>query len=424
LDLAQAKFLVAHVETLEKALAAAKIYGLPESNILIFGETGAADTIRCVDDTLLSGEELGTPIEYTKEEIKNNPAFLYFTSGTTGTKKAVMITQYSLCSSIHMNDWPYNDSNILSYTEFHHVSALLTTMHLPLYFGSTSFIMAHYSLRNFCAAIQNHQIHMTTTQPYIISALANDSISKEYDLSSLRGVVCGGAALDNSITRLAKEKLNLAVLNVYAMTECLGGMATNPAVTLANGTGYLASGFTARLVDEDGNDVPEGETGELWLKGPASAIGYYRNPEATAQTFDSDGYVHTGDLFKRNQDGLFTYVDRSKDLIKYLLHHIYPNEIEKVIMTHPAVLDCAVIGIYNSKLATELPRAYVELVEGEFKDEVIESELLEYANSQLPDPKRLRGGVVIVNSFPRTPFGKIQRRLLQGIGQTGRKVTA
>jgi acyl-coenzyme A synthetase/AMP-(fatty) acid ligase len=424
LEVVKAKYLIAHVETLDRALAAAKIHGLPESNILIFGDTGAPDCIRCVDGTLLDGEELGTPIEYTKEEIMNDPAFLYFTSGTTGRKKAVMVTQYAICSSVHMKDWPYHNVNILSYTEFHHASALLTTMHLPIYFGSTSFIMAHYSLRNFCAAVQNHQIHMTTTQPYVISALANNEITKEYDISSLKGVVCGGAALDNSITRLAKEKLGLPVLNVYAMTECLGGFDTTPAITLANGTGHLAYGFSAKLVDEEGNEVPEGEMGELWLKGPTSAGGYYRNPEATADTFDSEGYVHTGDLFKRDQDGLFTYVDRSKDLIKYLLHHIYPSEIEKIIMTHSAVVDCAVIGVYSSEFATELPRAYVQLVEGEAEKKDMKRELLEYAHSQLSDAKHLRGGIVFIDSFPRTPSGKIQRRFLRDTVRTDSKVIA
>lgn len=415
MEVVQAKYLIAHVETLEKALAAAKIYGLSEANILVFGDTGAIDTIRCVDDTLYSSEELGTPIEYTKEEIMNDPVYLYFTSGTTGRKKAVMVTQYSALSCIHMKDWPYENANILSYTEFHHASALITTTHFPMFFGSTSFIMAHYSLRNFCAAIQTHEIHMTTTQPYVISALANDKIPKEYDISSLAGVLCCGAALDISIVHLAKEKLNLPVLNVYAMTECLGGLDTSPAITSVGGTGHLAYGFTAKLVDEEGNEVEEGQKGELWLKGPTTAAGYYRNPEATAKTFDSEGFVHTGDLFTVDQDGLFTYVDRSKDLIKYLLYHIYPSEIENIMMTHPAVMECAVIGVYSSEFATELPRAHVQLMDDDTDNESIVEELLEYTNSQLPDSKHLRGGIILVDSFRRTPSGKIQRRFLQDV---------
>jgi acyl-coenzyme A synthetase/AMP-(fatty) acid ligase len=417
LDIIQAKFLVGHLETLEVTLAAAKIYGLPESNILIFGDTGAEDNIRCVDDSLLSDEEIGVPIQYTKEEIMNDPVYLYFTSGTTGRKKAVNITQYAMCSTVHLRDWPYRNVNILSYTEFNHGSSLVSTMHFPLIFGSTAFIMAHYSFRSFCEAIQTHKIHLTTTQPYIIYALAKDSIADEYDLSSLKGVVCAGAALDPSIVQLAKEKLGLSVLNVYGMTEVLGLFHTTPEISLASGTGYLEYGFEAKLVDEEGNEVPEGEMGEFWMKGPTMSRGYYKNPEATANAFDADGYLHTGDLFKRDQEGLFTFIDRAKDLIKYHLHHIYPSEIEKVLITHPAVSDCVVIGLYYSEFATELPRAYIQLVEGAAENEDIEQELQEYADSQLPDAMRLRGGIVLDNSLPRTASGKIQRRRLKEIAE-------
>lgn len=406
--------MITHPENLDTTLAAAKLYGLSESNILIFGSTNAKDgSIRCVDDALFSSNELGVPTRYTREEIMNDPAYLYFTSGTTGKKKAVIVTQYEMCSNIHFKKWPYANVNILSYTEFHHVSALMTTMNFPLYYGSTCYIITHFSLRDFCAAIQKHQINITTTQPFILSALINDSLVQEYDTSSLKGFVCGGAALDNSITRSVKEKFNLPVLNIYGLTEFLGLFETTPEITFANGTGYLAYGFTARLVDDEGKDVPEGQMGELWVSGPTMSRGYYRNPEATAQVFDTDGYFHTGDLFTRGSDGFFTYIDRAKDMIKYHLHHIYPSEIEAVLMTHTVVADCAAIGIYCSEQATEFPRAYVELVQGETKNKDLERELEEYVNSQLPDAKHLRGGIVFIDSFPRTPSGKIQRRLLR-----------
>jgi 4-coumarate--CoA ligase len=424
LDIIHPRFLISHMETLQVTLAAAKIYGIPQSNILIFGDTDAEDNIRCVDDALFGNEELGVPVEYTREEIMNDPVYLYFTSGTTGRKKAVNITQYGMCSIVHLRDWPYRNVNILSYTEFTHGSALVSTSHFPLYFGGTAFIMAHYSFYSFLEAIQTHHIHVTTTQPYIIYALAKDSIVDEYDISSLMSVVTAGAALDNSIAKLAKEKLGLAVLNIYGLTEALGLFHTTPDMALYKGTGYLEYGFETKLVDEEGNEVPEGQMGELWVKGPTLARGYYKNPEATAKAFDEEGYLHTGDLFTRDSDGLFTYVDRAKDLIKYLLHHIYPSEIEKAVITHPAVSDCVVVGIYSHDVATELPRAYVQLVEDAVKSNELEQEIQEYTDSQLPDAKRLRGGVVIVNEFPRTASGKIQRRTLKENAQREAKVLA
>ncbi|GAN09351.1 4-coumarate-CoA ligase [Mucor ambiguus] len=413
LDTVQAKVLIVHKDTLENSLAAAKLVGLPESNILVFGDV-AVGSIRTVNETILQGDELATPLEFTEEEMVNNPAYLYFTSGTTGRKKAVMMTQNNILNSIFLkDDWNFNGMDILAYTEYHHASSLLAAMHLSIYLGLTTYVMAHYTLHNLCAAIEKFKIQMTTTQPFIIAALAKDNIANGYDLSSLKCVICCGAALDNSVTLTVKERLGLLTMNVYGMTEVLGVFDTDPEITEANGIGYLAAGFSARLVDDDGNDVPAGEMGELWVKGPTVARGYYRNPEATASTFDADGYLHTGDLIKCDENGMFYYVDRAKDLIKYHLHHIYPSDIENVLMTHPKVADCAAIGVYYPELTTELPRAYVHLVDGEKYTEEVEKELQEYADSRLSDEKRLRGGIVIVDSFPRTASGKIQRRVLR-----------
>ncbi|KAI8637517.1 hypothetical protein BD408DRAFT_486165 [Parasitella parasitica] len=413
LDIVQAKILIVHWDTLENSLAAAKIVGLPESNILVFGDLGF-NNVRTVNETILKGNELAKPVEFSEQEMMNNPAYLYFTSGTTGRKKAVMITQNNILNSMFLkDDWSIENLHILAYTEYHHASSLFVVMHLSLYLGFTTFVMAHYTFPKLCAAIEKFKIKFMATQPFIISALAKDGVANEYNLSSLKYVVCGGAPLDNSVTLTVKKRLGLSILNGYGMTEVLGLFDTNPEITEANGIGYLAAGFSARLVDDDGNDVPTGEMGELWVKGPTVARGYYRNPEATAATFDADGYLHTGDLFKCDENDVFFYVDRSKDLIKYHLYHIYPSDIENVLMTHPKVADCAAIGVYYPEFTTELPRAYVLLVNGEKCTEQVERELREYADSRLDNEKRLRGGIVIVDSFPRTASGKIQRRVLR-----------
>jgi acyl-coenzyme A synthetase/AMP-(fatty) acid ligase len=413
LDTVQPKILISHKDTLDSALAAAKIYGLPESHILMFGGYSMKG-IRTVDDTILSGNELATPYAYTTQEIAESPAYLYFTSGTTGNKKAVIITQKTIAVVLHFkDDCPYENMNALAYTEYHHASSLVANMHLFILFGVTTFVMAHYSLHNLCRAVETFKINMTTTQPYIISALAKDEIADQYDLSTLKVVLCCGAALDNSVTRAVMNRLGIAIFNAYGMTEVLGILHTNPEVSASDGIGYLAPGYLARIVDDDGNDVPTGEMGELWVHGPTVTPGYYRNPEATAAAIDSDGYLHTGDLVRCNEKGLFFYVDRAKDLIKYLLQHIYPSDIENVLMSHPKVSDCAAIGVYSPEHTTELPRVYVHLIDGEKYSEQMQQELLEYANSRLPDYMRLRGGVVIVDDFPRTASGKIQRRVLR-----------
>lgn len=413
LDIVKPSILIAHPETLDNVLEAAKIYGLDESNVLVLGNQDIKG-IKAVDTTLLGGSELATPYRYTSEEITKDPAYLYFTSGTTGRKKAVIITQYMLINYLTLVDkLDLPVATYLGYTEFHHASSLLIVMHQCLFMGSPVYVMPHYSFDKFCTAIEKYQINMMVIQPYILSALARDDVTSKYNLSSLKAVICCGAALDQSITLTVKEKLGLSVFNGYGMTEIIGLFVTTPAISEANGLGYLASGYSAKLIDEEGNEVPTGQMGELLVKGPTMTVGYYKNPEATAAAIDAEGFLHTGDLLRCDETGMFYYIDRSKDLIKYGLNHIYPHDIETVLMGHPKVSDCAVIGVYYPDLVTELPRAYVLLANNEKHSEAVAEEIKEYVNSRLPDQKQLRGGLFIVDSFPRTPIGKIKRRILR-----------
>ena len=385
---------------------------MPIENILLFGDESVGD-IQTVDQALLSEEELATPYPYTADQIQNDPSYLYFTSGTTGAKKAVIITQSTIIATLSLKDkWLPVGTHTLAYTEFHHVSSLITAMHLPLFTGCVAYVMPHYTFENLCSAIEKYKISVTTTQPYIIAALAKDNIARNYDLSSLNFVYCAGAALELAVTLSVKERIGLKVINFYGMTEAIGVFDADESTSLVNGIGYVASGFTAKTIDEQGNEVPQGEVGELLVKGPTITRGYYRNPKATTEAIDSEGYLHTGDLVKCDEEGMFTYMTRCKDLIKYRLAHIHPTSIENVLLAHPKVADCAAVGVYSPELVTELPRAYILLNDGEKLNREVIKELEEYSNSQLADEMRLRGGIIIVDSFPRTPSGKIQRRFL------------
>ncbi|KAI8966959.1 hypothetical protein BDF20DRAFT_983486 [Mycotypha africana] len=415
LDVCQAKVVITHSDTHAKVLEACKLVNFPKSNVLVFDES-SVDGLRTVGETILSKEEYAEPVKFTHDELVNNPAFLYYTSGTTGDKKAVIITQHIIMANLTIQeDLPFNDRiNILAYTEFHHASSFVTSMQLSLLYGMSVFVMPHYELRKFCEAIEKYKISMTNTQPYIIAALTKEQVCQEYDLSSLKSVICCGAALDSSVTLAAREKMGLKVLDIYGMTEVLCAFETNDELTLKHSIGHVASNFQIKLIDDDGNEVPAtGGMGELLIKGPTVTRGYYRNPEATAKAIDKDGWLHTGDLVKVDKDGYFYYVDRAKDMIKYYLVQIYPSDIEGILITHPKVADCAVIGIYQKELTTEYVTAFVTLVEGEKPSRELEEELREYCDSRLEDEKRIRGGVHIIPEFPRTASGKIQRRVLK-----------
>jgi len=156
--------------------------------------------------------------------------------------------------------------------------------------------------------------------------------------------------------------------------------------------------MSCKYCDENGNELPVGETGELWLKGPNIMLGYLNNPEATANAITEDSYFKTGDIGYEDKDGNVFITDRVKELIKYKGFQVPPAELEGKLMAHPKINDCAVIGIYEEALASEVPRAYVVPKPGVSKDGLAE-EIIQYVHESVAQHKRLRGGV----RFDMTP---------------------
>lgn len=417
----QAKYMITHVDVIDKALLAAKEAGIDTSNIVVFGDT-SVQGIRAVDDTLLKGDQEGEPLTFTAEQMQNDPSVLYFTSGTTGRKKAVIRTQNNLLySTFKLNVDP--SCVVVSYLDFNHSTSLVSILLMAPYYGCTNYLLNHYSFRDLCAAVEKYKPRFITCAPYVVSSLMKDSITKEYDISSLQMIGCSGALLKHSVILEAHKQLGIAVLNVYGLTEVLGLFTTTPEIAVGLGAvGVMSSRFTARIVDEDGQDVAVGQVGELLIKGPTLTPGYYRSSEENI--IDQDGFFHTGDLFRCNENGVFFFCDRLKDLMKYYGTQIYPGEIEGVFLKHPKVADCAVVGVYQPDVAAEFPRAYVMLVDGEPSTQELIDELQAYSDGQLPEKKRIHAGIVIVESLPRTSSGKIQRRLLRESANSSVQVLA
>ena len=164
-------------------------------------------------------------------------------------------------------------------------------------------------------------------------------------------------------------------------------------------------------MDPDGTEVPAGHTGELWIKGPNVFQGYHNNPEATKAALTSDGYFKTGDVGHQDADGNVFITDRVKELIKYKGFQVAPAELEGLLASHPLVDDVAVIGLYDRTQATEVPRAYV--VRRQVPNQVSERELAEWLAARVAPHKRLRGGIRFIDAVPKSPSGKILRRVLK-----------
>jgi acyl-CoA synthetase (AMP-forming)/AMP-acid ligase II len=161
--------------------------------------------------------------------------------------------------------------------------------------------------------------------------------------------------------------------------------------------------------------------GELCVKGPNVMKGYLNNPEATKNMIDADGFLHTGDVVQVDKIGDFYIVDRIKELIKYKGYQVPPAELEAILQTHEAVADAAVIPVISEELATELPRAYVALKETH-KGAITASELAEYVAKRVAPHKQLRGGVEFLDAVPRSPSGKILRKLLRNQANNEKKI--
>jgi acyl-CoA synthetase (AMP-forming)/AMP-acid ligase II len=171
--------------------------------------------------------------------------------------------------------------------------------------------------------------------------------------------------------------------------------------------GTLLPNMEAMIVDlATGAELPPGEIGELWCRGPNVMAGYLNDPEATAATLDDDGWLHTGDVATRTADGVFTITDRLKELIKYKGYQVAPAELEALILTHPEVSDVAVIGVADEE-AGELPKAFVVAA----GDELDTGDLMAWVAEQVSPQKRIRL-VELVEEIPKSPSGKILRRLL------------
>ncbi|ORZ01099.1 hypothetical protein BCR43DRAFT_512011 [Syncephalastrum racemosum] len=397
-----------------KVVEAAKKAGVPKG-VVTFKELR-----RMLQNEKIDSAE---PKRYSAKQLETTPAYLYFTSGTSGgPKKAVMLSHRNVIAilSTMANDDPAPNSRALAYTDFHHVSQLILPMHYSIFHAMPHYIMrtseAHLDVKRICEVTQKYAITTQLMQPYLGNYIAKAPWVDDYDLSSVQYVRCGGAKLDMSIIKGVYERLGIKVIDVYGQTECLATMRGSWEATLRGSAGRLAPRCQVKIMDDEGKEVPPGEIGELWIKSPAVTIGYYRNEEATKATIDEEGYLHSGDLF-RESEGYFYFSGRKKELIKYYLTHIYPRDIETVLNQHPSVGDCTVMGVYDPEKATELVTAFVvpdkQKIKASQRRDELEQEIRDFVDSRVPDPQRIRGGVHIMESFPRTAMGKVLKQELR-----------
>jgi 4-coumarate--CoA ligase len=281
----------------------------------------------------------------------------------------------------------------------------------PVYSGSECYWMKKYEWKKFIEYNREHKITAFFTVPAIWARIAKSpDVTNHFD--SLEGGAGGAAPMDADLCNSAGKRSGIQLVGTYGMSETTGSVLTLPRGE-ADDTGSVGrhhANTMFRLVDDDGNDVADGEAGELWVKTPTGTRGYYNNPEATKNAF-TDGWYMTGDILKQGPTGLWYVTDRKKELIKYKGLQVAPAELEGILLSHPLIDDAAVIGVPGE--GTEVPRAYVVADRTKISDDDIKNIIKE----KLAPYKQLRGGVIYINEIPRNAVGKILRKDLRDLAK-------
>ena len=374
-------------------------------------------TIDGVAGTTALDSIFGDPIQQSPVNPFDDVVVLPYSSGTTGLPKGVMLTHHNLvanvCQCDHAIVYQPDGEVALAFLPFFHIYGMQVLMNGLLANGVTVVTLPRFDLDQALSLVQEHRITRFFAVPPVVLALAKHPAVDSYDLSSLVQVFSGAAPLGAEIAMEAEKRIRCEVVQGYGMTELSPvSHTTPPGMFKAGSSGVTVSNTESRIVDPDtGEDQPFGERGELWVRGPQVMKGYLNNPEATAATLDSDGWLHTGDVAIIDEDHHMTIVDRVKELIKYNGFQVPPAELEALLITHPEVNDVAVIGIPDES-AGELPKAFIVRSLG---SEVTAEALQAFVAEHVASYKHIRL-VEFIDEIPKSASGKILRRLLRDQG--------
>jgi len=355
----------------------------------------------------------GDPIQQVPVDPAEHVVVLPYSSGTTGLPKGVMLTHRNLVANIAQCEpvitYSPDDEIAIAALPFFHIYGMQVLMNGLLANGVHVITMPRFDLQQALEAIQEKKVTRFFAVPPMVLALAKHPLVAEYDLSSLRQVFSGAAPLGAELAEEAAARIGAEVVQGYGMSELSPVSHATPAGEYKPGSsGVIVPSTECRIVDADGVDQGVGGRGELWVRGPLVMKGYLNNVEATRNTIDEDGWLHTGDVAEVDDDGHFYIVDRVKELIKYKGFQVPPAELEALLLTHPKIADCAVIGIPDVE-AGELPKAFVTLAPGQ---EMTAEEVQAFVADKVATYKQIRL-VEFIDEIPKSASGKILRRFLR-----------
>jgi acyl-CoA synthetase (AMP-forming)/AMP-acid ligase II len=407
----RARWLITVPTFLDKAKEAAASAAVED--VYVFG---TAEGARPFSELLAAPAEPPTVSIDPREDVVALP----YSSGTTGLPKGVMLTHRNLvanlCQCQGMNDWDCfgEGDRVFAALPFFHIYGMVVIMMLGLANGATVVSMPRFDFAEFLAAAQKYKLTVLPLVPPIVLGMVKSPAVAQFDLSSVRLIFSGAAPLGADQARELSEKMKCPVTQGYGMTEASPVTHLSPTrgSTLKFGSaGRVVPNTEVKIVEPGGGqELGPNQEGELLIRGPQIMKGYLGKPQETADSIDPEGWYHTGDVGYVDDDGWFYIVDRTKELIKYKGMQVAPAELEALLLTHPAILDAAVVRRPDEE-AGEVPKAFVVLKTDEASRATTGEEIMRWVSGRVAPHKRIRH-LEFIDAIPKSASGKILRRVL------------
>ncbi|KAJ4976839.1 hypothetical protein NE237_001945 [Protea cynaroides] len=415
-ELADAELIVTVASMFEKV----SCLGLP---VIIVGkyEERVSNAISW-EELLKAGDRAG--VDNAEDPINQNDlCALPFSSGTTGTTKGVMLTHRNLVANLCSSLFSVGSDMIgkvttLGLMPFFHIYGIIGICCATLRNKGKVVVMGRFELRTFFNALIVHEVNFAPIVPPIMLELVKNPVVDEFDLKQLKlhAIMTAAAPLAPDLLAAFEKKFpGVQVQEAYGLTEhsCItlthGDPSKGHGIAKRNSVGFILPNLEMKFIDPDnGRSLPKNTPGEVCVRSQCVMQGYYKNKEETDRTIDANGWLHTGDIGYIDDEGDVYIVDRIKELIKYKGFQVAPAELEAVLLSHPSILDAAVVPLADEE-AGEIPAACVVMNPNAKESE---KDIMNYVGSNVTSYKKLRV-VQFVDSIPKSASGKIMRRFLR-----------
>jgi len=358
----------------------------------------------------------GNEVQYARPELSlDDIAFLQYTGGTTGVSKGAMLTHKNMCANLEQVSQiletviePQKDL-VVTALPLYHIFALTANCLTFMKYGCQNLLITNpRDMPAFVSELSKYPFTVLPGVNTLFNGLLNTPGFAELDFSKFKFGLGGGMAVQRPVAEKWQEVTGTVLLEGYGLTECSPVVTVNPPQLekYKGSIGMPVPSTDVKLLDEEGNEVPLGEAGELWVKGPQVMAGYLNRPEATEEIL-KDGWLATGDIAKADEQGYFYIVDRKKDMILVSGFNVFPNEIEEVAAMHDDVLEAAAIGVPHN-VSGEVVKLFIVSKSGNLTEEMVITHCKQHLTGYKV-PKH----VEFKDDLPKTNVGKILRRELR-----------